>query len=199
MLTITRAGLPIGLMIHGRAFEDTTVLRVAHAYEQANQWSARRPPGAPPDLVSQASIQRHPLPRKKRSSDRGQRRLQLLLAGTASRRASTRPASGSSRPRRRAAASRTTTARATASTSASRRAAPDAVGSWGGRCPSLDSYVAVTGTRGGATAAGRTFMLPSLSGDGRPTRAPRQRDVIGQARTGRLRSRCQLPVPISSC
>jgi aspartyl-tRNA(Asn)/glutamyl-tRNA(Gln) amidotransferase subunit A len=40
----TRAGLPIGLMIHGRAFEDTTVLRVAHAYEQANQWSARRPP-----------------------------------------------------------------------------------------------------------------------------------------------------------
>jgi aspartyl-tRNA(Asn)/glutamyl-tRNA(Gln) amidotransferase subunit A len=39
----TRAGLPIGLMIHGRAFEDATVLRVAHAYEQANEWCARRP------------------------------------------------------------------------------------------------------------------------------------------------------------
>jgi aspartyl-tRNA(Asn)/glutamyl-tRNA(Gln) amidotransferase subunit A len=40
----TRAGLPIGLMIHGRAFEDATVLRVAHAYERASAW-ARQPPG----------------------------------------------------------------------------------------------------------------------------------------------------------
>jgi len=40
----TKAGLPIGLMIHGRAFEDATVLRVAHAYEQASPWSTRRPP-----------------------------------------------------------------------------------------------------------------------------------------------------------
>ncbi|HYB41900.1 MAG TPA: amidase family protein, partial [Candidatus Methylomirabilis sp.] len=40
----TRSGLPIGLMIHGRAFEDATVLRVAHAYERAHEWSARRPP-----------------------------------------------------------------------------------------------------------------------------------------------------------
>jgi Asp-tRNA(Asn)/Glu-tRNA(Gln) amidotransferase A subunit family amidase len=30
-------------MIHGRAFEDATVLRVAHAYEQASEWSACRP------------------------------------------------------------------------------------------------------------------------------------------------------------
>jgi aspartyl-tRNA(Asn)/glutamyl-tRNA(Gln) amidotransferase subunit A len=40
----TGDGLPIGLMIHGRAFEDATVLRVAHAYEQATRWTARRPP-----------------------------------------------------------------------------------------------------------------------------------------------------------
>ena len=41
-------GLPVGLMIHGRAFEDGTVLQVAHAYEQATAWTARRPPlGAP--------------------------------------------------------------------------------------------------------------------------------------------------------
>jgi aspartyl-tRNA(Asn)/glutamyl-tRNA(Gln) amidotransferase subunit A len=39
----TRAGLPIGLMIHGRPFEDATVLRVAHAYEEANEWCAQRP------------------------------------------------------------------------------------------------------------------------------------------------------------
>jgi len=40
----TRTGLPIGLMIHGRPFEDATVLRVAHAYEQASEWCSRRPP-----------------------------------------------------------------------------------------------------------------------------------------------------------
>jgi aspartyl-tRNA(Asn)/glutamyl-tRNA(Gln) amidotransferase subunit A len=32
------AGLPIGLQIMGRAFEEATVLRVAHAYEQAAGW-----------------------------------------------------------------------------------------------------------------------------------------------------------------
>lgn len=40
----TKAGLPIGFMIHGRAFEDAAV-RVAHAYEPASDWSARRPTG----------------------------------------------------------------------------------------------------------------------------------------------------------
>jgi aspartyl-tRNA(Asn)/glutamyl-tRNA(Gln) amidotransferase subunit A len=39
----TGDGLPIGLMIHGRAFEDATVLRVAHAYERATGWTTRRP------------------------------------------------------------------------------------------------------------------------------------------------------------
>jgi aspartyl-tRNA(Asn)/glutamyl-tRNA(Gln) amidotransferase subunit A len=39
----TRAGLPIGLQIIGRPFEEETVLRVAHAYEQATTWRARRP------------------------------------------------------------------------------------------------------------------------------------------------------------
>jgi hypothetical protein len=33
----------------------------------------------------------------------------------------------------------------------------------GGQCLSLTDYVVVTGTRGGATAAGGPFMLPSLS------------------------------------
>jgi aspartyl-tRNA(Asn)/glutamyl-tRNA(Gln) amidotransferase subunit A len=37
-------GLPISLSIAGRAYDEPTVLRVAHAYEQATDWSQRRPP-----------------------------------------------------------------------------------------------------------------------------------------------------------
>jgi aspartyl-tRNA(Asn)/glutamyl-tRNA(Gln) amidotransferase subunit A len=36
-------GLPIGLQIMGGAFEEATVLRVAHAYEQATAWHHRTP------------------------------------------------------------------------------------------------------------------------------------------------------------
>jgi aspartyl-tRNA(Asn)/glutamyl-tRNA(Gln) amidotransferase subunit A len=38
--------LPIGLQFTGRAVEDATVLRVAHAYELATAWSKERPPVA---------------------------------------------------------------------------------------------------------------------------------------------------------
>jgi aspartyl-tRNA(Asn)/glutamyl-tRNA(Gln) amidotransferase subunit A len=37
------AGLPIGLQLIGRAFEEATLLRAAHAYERATDWLARRP------------------------------------------------------------------------------------------------------------------------------------------------------------
>jgi aspartyl-tRNA(Asn)/glutamyl-tRNA(Gln) amidotransferase subunit A len=37
------AGLPIGLQIMGRAFDEGTVLRAAHAYEQATEWHWQRP------------------------------------------------------------------------------------------------------------------------------------------------------------
>jgi len=37
-------GLPVSLQLLGRAFDEATVLRVAHAYEQAAGWSDRRPP-----------------------------------------------------------------------------------------------------------------------------------------------------------
>ena len=36
-------GLPIGLQIAGRCFDEVTVLRVAHAYEQATDWHTRHP------------------------------------------------------------------------------------------------------------------------------------------------------------
>ena len=36
-------GLPIGLQIMGRPFDEPTVLRAAHAYEQATTWHTRRP------------------------------------------------------------------------------------------------------------------------------------------------------------
>jgi aspartyl-tRNA(Asn)/glutamyl-tRNA(Gln) amidotransferase subunit A len=40
----TGAGLPVGLHLVGRAFEEATVLRAAYAYEQTTDWRARRPP-----------------------------------------------------------------------------------------------------------------------------------------------------------
>jgi len=39
----TRAGLPVGLQIHGPHMSDMTVLGVAHAYEQASGWTAMTP------------------------------------------------------------------------------------------------------------------------------------------------------------
>lgn len=39
----SKAGLPIGMQMIGRAFEEETILRVAHAYEQATQWHTKRP------------------------------------------------------------------------------------------------------------------------------------------------------------
>ena len=40
----TEAGLPIGLQLVGRWFDEATVLRAAFAYEQATDWHNRRPP-----------------------------------------------------------------------------------------------------------------------------------------------------------
>ena len=37
------AGLPLSFQIVGRRFDDATVLRLAHAYEQATEWRGRRP------------------------------------------------------------------------------------------------------------------------------------------------------------
>jgi aspartyl-tRNA(Asn)/glutamyl-tRNA(Gln) amidotransferase subunit A len=37
-------GLPIGLQIIGQHFDESTVLRVAHAYEQSAEWPKRKPP-----------------------------------------------------------------------------------------------------------------------------------------------------------
>ena len=37
------SGLPIGLQIAGRNFDEVTVLRVANAYQQATDWHTRHP------------------------------------------------------------------------------------------------------------------------------------------------------------
>jgi aspartyl-tRNA(Asn)/glutamyl-tRNA(Gln) amidotransferase subunit A len=42
--TSTTPELPIGLQIMGRPFDEATVLKVAHAYEQGSSWHTRRPP-----------------------------------------------------------------------------------------------------------------------------------------------------------
>jgi len=39
----TREGLPIGLQLIGRAFDETTLLRIALTYESAQDWGARHP------------------------------------------------------------------------------------------------------------------------------------------------------------
>ncbi len=39
-------GLPIGLQIGGRPFDEATILKVAHAYEQHTPWHTMRPPNA---------------------------------------------------------------------------------------------------------------------------------------------------------
>ena len=40
----TESGLPIGLQLIARRFEEPTLLRAAHAYERATSWHHRRPP-----------------------------------------------------------------------------------------------------------------------------------------------------------
>lgn len=39
----SKAGLPIGLQLIGRAFEEDTMLRAAHAYEQSTTWHRQKP------------------------------------------------------------------------------------------------------------------------------------------------------------
>ena len=39
----TNSGLPIGLQIVGRHWEESTVIALAHAYEQATAWHKRKP------------------------------------------------------------------------------------------------------------------------------------------------------------
>jgi len=42
----SRSGLPLALQVVGRPFDEATVLRVGHAYEQAGGWWSRRPPAS---------------------------------------------------------------------------------------------------------------------------------------------------------
>jgi aspartyl-tRNA(Asn)/glutamyl-tRNA(Gln) amidotransferase subunit A len=39
----SKAGLPIGMQLIGRAFEEETLLRAAYAYEQSTQWHLKKP------------------------------------------------------------------------------------------------------------------------------------------------------------
>jgi len=45
----SKAGLPLSMQIAGRPFDEATVFRIGHAYEQATPWRAKRPvvPAAP--------------------------------------------------------------------------------------------------------------------------------------------------------
>jgi aspartyl-tRNA(Asn)/glutamyl-tRNA(Gln) amidotransferase subunit A len=39
-----KSGLPVSMQLAGRAFEESTVLRLGHAYQRATDWHTRRPP-----------------------------------------------------------------------------------------------------------------------------------------------------------
>jgi aspartyl-tRNA(Asn)/glutamyl-tRNA(Gln) amidotransferase subunit A len=39
----SEGGLPLSLQLAGRPFDEATVLRAGHAYEQATEWHRRRP------------------------------------------------------------------------------------------------------------------------------------------------------------
>ena len=43
----SKTGLPLGMQLIGRPFDEATVLKAGHAYEKATQWRARRPQLAP--------------------------------------------------------------------------------------------------------------------------------------------------------
>jgi aspartyl-tRNA(Asn)/glutamyl-tRNA(Gln) amidotransferase subunit A len=39
----TASGLPVGLQLLGKPFDEATLLRVARAYEREHDWCSRRP------------------------------------------------------------------------------------------------------------------------------------------------------------
>ena len=59
----TAEGLPLSMQIAGRPFDDATVLRVAHAYEAATAWRARRPM-LDPDAAFSTALPPVPEPEK---------------------------------------------------------------------------------------------------------------------------------------
>ncbi len=44
----TSRGLPVGLQLTGKPYDEATILRLAYAYEQATDWRAAHPPGYSP-------------------------------------------------------------------------------------------------------------------------------------------------------
>ena len=42
----TRSGLPIGMQLVARHFDEAALVRIGHAYQNATDWHTRRPPAA---------------------------------------------------------------------------------------------------------------------------------------------------------
>jgi aspartyl-tRNA(Asn)/glutamyl-tRNA(Gln) amidotransferase subunit A len=71
-------GLPLGMQVIGRPFDEATVLRVGHAYEQATTWCKQHPqlaPGAPQPPVSGEGNQPDPA-----NSDAATREVAIAMA-----------------------------------------------------------------------------------------------------------------------
>ena len=54
----TAGGLPIGLQLTGRMFDEATLLRVADAYERDTDWSRRQPPNRDVSPLSSSAVSR---------------------------------------------------------------------------------------------------------------------------------------------
>ncbi|MDR7418420.1 MAG: amidase [Armatimonadota bacterium] len=54
----TTEGLPVGLQLAGRAFDEAMLFRIAHAYEQATAWHTRRPPMAVEPVAAEEGVRR---------------------------------------------------------------------------------------------------------------------------------------------
>ncbi|MBW8270092.1 amidase [Caldovatus aquaticus] len=78
----TADGLPLAMQIAGRPFEEATVLRIAHAYEQATPWRRRRPP-LDPDAPFSAALPPvpDPLPAELDAAERDALRILARRAG----------------------------------------------------------------------------------------------------------------------
>lgn len=53
----TSSGLPLSMQIAGRPFDESTVLRIGHAYEQASPWRQRRPVLTPGATAPEVTLQ----------------------------------------------------------------------------------------------------------------------------------------------
>jgi Asp-tRNA(Asn)/Glu-tRNA(Gln) amidotransferase A subunit family amidase len=49
-------GMPVGMMLTGRYFEEDVLIRAGHAFQQRTDWHRRRPPADPRPSAAAAPV-----------------------------------------------------------------------------------------------------------------------------------------------